>query len=75
MVIGGGIAGQETALNLADMGKKSVVGGKRSFHRRQDDSVEQGVSHARLRSLYHDTQDVGDCTSPEYNPDAQQRGE
>ena len=59
LVVGGGIAGMQAALDLADQGYRGGAGREERQHRRQDDRPEQGLPHAGLRQLHHHAQDVG----------------
>jgi NAD-dependent dihydropyrimidine dehydrogenase PreA subunit len=48
MVVGGGIAGMQAALDLADSGYLRPPGGKIFRHRRGDERTGQDLSHQRL---------------------------
>ena len=68
LVLGGGIAGLEAALNLADQDFSVAVRGKRRLHRRQDDQALQGLSHPGLLQLHHHPQDGGRGPSSQHHP-------
>ncbi len=59
LVVGGGIAGLQSALDLADQGFQSGDRGKRCIHRWENDPPVQGVSHPRLCQLHHHPQNGG----------------
>ena len=50
MVVGGGIAGMQASLDLADRILR-LSGGKECRHRRQDGPVGQDLPHQRLRHV------------------------
>ena len=59
LVIGGGIAGIQTALDIADAGFEVDIVEKTAHHRRQDDPDRQDVPDARLRRVYSDPENGG----------------
>ena len=74
LVVGGGIAGLQAALDLADQGFRVIVAERQPEHRRADDRAEQGLSHAGLRELHHHAADVGRRPPSQYRADGQHRG-
>ena len=58
LVIGGGIAGLQATLELADAGYHVYLVDV-ALNRRPHGSVRQDVPHARLLGVHPDTQDVG----------------
>ena len=54
LVVGGGIAGLQSALDIADQGFQVAVVEKRCIDRGQDDPSIQGISNSRLRQLHYD---------------------
>ena len=52
LVVGGGIAGMESAITLGDMGYSVLVVEKKPSIGGGHDPPEQGLSHPRLRKLY-----------------------
>ena len=59
LVIGGGVAGIQAALDAADSGIGVVIGGARKHHRRQDGQARQDLPHHRLLKLRARAQDGG----------------
>jgi len=53
MVVGGGIAGMQASLDLADSGFFCPSGGKNPCHRRGYVSTGQDLPHQRLRHVNH----------------------
>ncbi len=56
LVIGGGIAGIQTALDIAEAGFEVDIVEKEADHRRQNDPDRQDVPDARLRGVYPDAE-------------------
>jgi heterodisulfide reductase subunit A-like polyferredoxin len=63
LVVGGGIAGMQSALDLADQGYRVALVEREPSIGGQDDHAEQGLPHTGLLQLYHDAQDVRCCAS------------
>lgn len=62
LVIGGGIAGIQTALDIADAGFEVDIVEPKTYNRREDGSARQDFSDAGLRRLHSDSED-GRCSS------------
>ena len=52
LVIGGGVAGIQAALDIAEGGVRGGTGRARAFHRRQDGRAFRDLSHARLFTVH-----------------------
>jgi hypothetical protein len=66
LVVGGGIAGIQAALEIADSGKKSLPGGEGTIHRRAYGPVRQDLPHTGLFGLYSNAQDGGCGNKPQH---------
>ena len=69
LIVGGGIAGMQSALTLGDMGYRVLLVEKGAEHRRQNDSAEQGLPDAGLLKLHFHAQDG------HHGPPSQHHGE
>ena len=74
MVVGGGIAGIEAALEIADDRQEGLPGREGAEHRRPHGHVRQDLPDARLRRLHPDAQDGGGRQAPEHHADDLLRG-
>ena len=56
VVVGGGIAGMQASLDLAESGMKVYLVESRALHRRQNGPARQDLPHQRLRHVHHGPQ-------------------
>ena len=69
LIVGGGIAGMQSALTLGRHGLSRAAGGKGAEHRRQNDSAEQGLPDAGLLELHFHAQDGHHGPSSQHHGD------
>jgi len=62
LVIGGGIAGQEAALSLADMGHEVLLVDKALSIGGKMIQLSKVIPHTRLCGLYYHSENVGNCS-------------
>ncbi len=74
MVVGGGIAGMQASLDLADQGYQGLPGRGQVRHRRTHGPARQDLPHQRLRHVHHLPQAGGDRPPPEHRSARRHRG-
>ncbi len=67
LVVGGGIAGLQAALELADAGYHVYLVERRTVDRRAHGPLRQDLPHAGLLGVHPDAQDVGGRAAREHN--------
>lgn len=68
LIIGGGVAGIQAALDCAEGGSARGAGGARGHHRRQNGQTGQDLPHRGLLGLYSGPQDGGRGPAPQHHP-------